>query len=363
MTDGQNIFNDGAQIFKVVLEGAPYQINVQRMNTSYGFDHDAETFKVTAINMKNHSMQKTAMVAISNEAIINNFYQNYDRNTFFIEQLIAKRFMQWAKENPNIRTPKEGVLPVISADVPMLSGENVSPELAEAHLASFLLGAFRVFPGSTFNLQDLFVSTILNPSDLKSAVDYFYINATNIISDFSADCQQMKLNPEKIDQARAIADRLVDNATVSKVVRPQIESLLKLHPELEKASKSLFSTAHYADAVFKGCLALCEYVRQKTGLKIDASRLMQTAFSQNAPLLPLNSGISQIDKSTITQTDKDEQVGFMNIFLGVMQAIRNPRAHSTREDSPERATAYLGLLSLLFEIVDEAEARKSAVNP
>ena len=69
---------------------------------------------------------------------------------------------------------------------------------------------------------------------------------------------------------------------------------------------------------------------------------MKRTFSANSPILRLNAGV--------TQSEQDEQLGYMEIFAGVMTGIRNPRAHEDEwEDQEYRA---LQLLMLADHLVD-----------
>jgi hypothetical protein len=47
----------------------------------------------------------------------------------------------------------------------------------------------------------------------------------------------------------------------------------------------------------------------------------------------------------------------MHLYEGAVLAIRDPRAHSFRIDSPERALEYIAMLSLLASRVQEAGKR------
>lgn len=51
----------------------------------------------------------------------------------------------------------------------------------------------------------------------------------------------------------------------------------------------------------------------------DGAGLMRSAFSAHSPVLFLNAFQSQ--------SERDEQLGYMEIFAGSMTGIRNPRAH------------------------------------
>ena len=61
---------------------------------------------------------------------------------------------------------------------------------------------------------------------------------------------------------------------------------------------------------------------------------MRKAFSADDPTLRLN--------KLQSQSDKDEQRGYMELYAGSMMGIRNPRAHEHElEDSPEEALEML----------------------
>lgn len=65
----------------------------------------------------------------------------------------------------------------------------------------------------------------------------------------------------------------------------------------------------------------------------------------NNPIIRLN--------SLETQTDKDQQEGFMHLFMGAMQGIRNPKAHENiSQNDPYITLELLGLASLLIRAID-----------
>jgi len=119
------------------------------------------------------------------------------------------------------------------------------------------------------------------------------------------------------------------------------------HPALVAASRDLFANGHYSSAIFEGCKRLAGEVRNKSHLSTDGSALMSTAFSVNAPMLKLN--------KLTTQTERDEQQGYMQLAMGVMQAVRNPGAHvpAAPVDRKE-ALEVLSVISLLLRKVDAA---------
>lgn len=123
---------------------------------------------------------------------------------------------------------------------------------------------------------------------------------------------------------------------------------LPLHPAIAGASTRMFRDGHYRSAVLDACIALVNYVRDKSGRRdLDGSALMQHVFSVENPLLAFN--------KRRTQSERDEQQGFMQLFVGAMQGLRNPRAHDLVPDSPEEALECIVLLSLLARRVDRAK--------
>jgi uncharacterized protein (TIGR02391 family) len=83
-------------------------------------------------------------------------------------------------------------------------------------------------------------------------------------------------------------------------------------------------------------------------LQADGKSLMSQAFNFSAPRIRLNAGANEVDR--------DEQEGFMHIFMGAAQGVRNPKAHAMSEEMDrDRAFEYLALASLLIRRLDDAE--------
>lgn len=120
-----------------------------------------------------------------------------------------------------------------------------------------------------------------------------------------------------------------------------------LHPRIAEASADLYQNRHYRNAVLDACLALEDYVKQKSRCRDrDGADLMRYVFSKNNPVLAFN--------ALVDDTDKSEQEGMMHLFEGVMLALRNPRAHTLSDDSPEQALEYIAMLSLLAKRLEAA---------
>ena len=111
---------------------------------------------------------------------------------------------------------------------------------------------------------------------------------------------------------------------------------------LSSTSRQLYADGHYTRAVEEAFKCLNNVVKDKSGIRHqDGARLMRAAFSANSPALKLNESQSQ--------SDRDEQQGYMDLFAGSMTGIRNPRAHDHRlTDEPEVALEMLVLANHLM---------------
>ncbi len=121
--------------------------------------------------------------------------------------------------------------------------------------------------------------------------------------------------------------------------------------KLRSASRQLFSDGHYARAVEEAFKCLDNTVKMKSGIDAKTgAALMHDAFSAKNPTLKLN--------KLQSQSDKDEQRGYMDLYAGSMTGIRNPRAHEHElEDSPEEALEMLIFANHLMRKLRSAAKR------
>ncbi len=123
----------------------------------------------------------------------------------------------------------------------------------------------------------------------------------------------------------------------------------QIHPKVQELAKPRFEIGHYADAIESALKELNSIVKKKvrevTGEELDGSSLMNRAFSPNNPIIMLD----DLD----TNSGKDIQKGYMQIFAGTMTGIRNPKAHDNITIDHRRAVHLLYLVSLLFYKLDE----------
>lgn len=123
------------------------------------------------------------------------------------------------------------------------------------------------------------------------------------------------------------------------------------HPRVIGVAGRLFRDGHYRQAILDTYIALVQAVREKSGLGLDNSPLMQRAFSQKNPVLDVSD-------------DPDEQLGLMWLYSGAVMGIRNPKAHRVIDQpDAQRALEWLGFASVLFRVLDEARVRNPGTAP
>lgn len=122
-----------------------------------------------------------------------------------------------------------------------------------------------------------------------------------------------------------------------------------LHPRVRAVAEKRFNDGHYADAAEAALKALNGEVqriaKERGAPEMDGARLMRTAFSPSAPIIVL--------ADQTTQSGKDMQQGYMDMFAGAMSAVRNPKAHGNVEITPERGLHFLFLSSMLWYTLDD----------
>ena len=159
------------------------------------------------------------------------------------------------------------------------------------------------------------------------------------------------------DMLRSLVDAGYE---IRRMVPPEVTPESRNHFEelitdnqLQQTSGPLFRDSHYARAVEEAFKCLNHAVKNKSGQgEGDGAGLMQTVFSANTPILMLNAFQSR--------SEKDEQLGYMQIFAGSMTGIRNPRAHDPElVDEPDVALELLVLANHLMRKLNDATTKES----
>jgi uncharacterized protein (TIGR02391 family) len=136
--------------------------------------------------------------------------------------------------------------------------------------------------------------------------------------------------------------------TAADTQEPLLSAIDELHPSVSTAARGLFASGHYSQAIFEALKAFEVRVQDQSGRHDLLGRdLMAQVF--------------RLDEGSISLTAEsgraaqDEQEGLRFVFMGVMQGLRNPKAHrSTQQEDPQRAFEYLALVSVLFRRLDDA---------
>lgn len=126
-----------------------------------------------------------------------------------------------------------------------------------------------------------------------------------------------------------------------------------IHPEIARVSRPKFRDEHYFEA------ARCAFIeinvrvkklfpelRDDKGRQYDGRALMQQVFSEKHPKIVLG----DLD----TDTGRNMQIGYMNMFAGSVSALRNPKAHENDELTVEDTVRQLMFASMLMYKLDEA---------
>lgn len=122
-----------------------------------------------------------------------------------------------------------------------------------------------------------------------------------------------------------------------------------VHPRIRSLSEPRFEAGFHADAVEAAFKEVNDSVKRIfmdiTGKESDGAGLMTTAFSPGNPVIKL----SQLE----SETDRNVQQGYMQIFAGSMIGIRNPKAHGNLVTEPKKALHLISLASLLMCKIDQ----------
>jgi uncharacterized protein (TIGR02391 family) len=149
------------------------------------------------------------------------------------------------------------------------------------------------------------------------------------------------------DQFASLKKKLKIDREVKSKANEKAFDERKFHKSVVFVSKGLFVDGHYSQSIFEACKLLNKRVQEKSNLSEDGKALMLKAFSPNRPLIKLSNASSR--------SETDEQEGFMHIFAGVVQGIRNPKGHDLIIQKDKiRTLEYLSLVSILFRRLDES---------
>jgi uncharacterized protein (TIGR02391 family) len=145
-----------------------------------------------------------------------------------------------------------------------------------------------------------------------------------------------------------VEEKIDAHARRAVVVEPQLGFEALLDPTVRAAAARHFHAGDFRNAVLDAVTAVFDKIRERTGLDLDGDRLINQTLSVGAPVLVL----SDVD----TESGRNDQSGFADIFRGFYRGVRNPQAHTLLHDlDAEKASQYLVLASILMRRITEAQ--------
>lgn len=126
----------------------------------------------------------------------------------------------------------------------------------------------------------------------------------------------------------------------------------RVHPDVLRFCRSELLQENYFHAVFEATKSVAEKLREKSGLTLDGSALVDAACGMG------QGGVPRVAFNSLrTETERSEQTGLANLLKGLFGAFRNVTGHAPRILWPigERdALDLLTLASLLHRRLDAA---------
>jgi uncharacterized protein (TIGR02391 family) len=195
----------------------------------------------------------------------------------------------------------------------------------------------------------VFINRAMDPVQYTSSPHEFHSrrDQLNAVLSFSGMCIgddgkiRWSQKAENLDQALKRASRL-HSALVSR----------KVHEDVLNFCKADLLQENYFHAVFEAMKSIAAKIRKLSGLKTDGAQLVEAAFSLGkscSPILAIN--------PLLTETDKGEQRGFVNLLVGLFGTIRNPTAHNPKIEwgmNEQDAIDILTTASLIHRKLDNA---------
>lgn len=115
-----------------------------------------------------------------------------------------------------------------------------------------------------------------------------------------------------------------------------------VHDEIMHYCRAELVEDNYFHAVFEATKGIAERIRILSGLHYDGAELVNKSFAGQNPLLAIG--------PLITESEKSEQKGLVNLMVGLFGAVRNPLAHAPKKTWPMTEQDALDILSLISYI-------------
>lgn len=144
------------------------------------------------------------------------------------------------------------------------------------------------------------------------------------------------------------SESLTEAEKRAKKLRDRIKDR-NLHPKLLKYCKAELLEENYFHAVLEASKGISEMIKLKTGFDSDGAKLFDKAFGGDNPLLIIN--------SFITESERSEQKGFVNLLKGLHGMFRNPTAHNLKIEwsmKEEDALDFFSIVSYSYRRIEKS---------
>lgn len=167
------------------------------------------------------------------------------------------------------------------------------------------------------------------------------------------DYKHQEAHERWLSKAKALLEGMLDEieeeTDTTEDTRSGFDFWSLMDQRIIQVSQMLFSHWHYASAVFEATKLVNNeikaVVQKVTWKEYDGTDLMNRAFSLGSPIILLG------DLST--ETGRNMQQGYMDIYRGTMSAVRNPKWHENIEIDEKKAIHFLFLVNLLLIKLEE----------
>lgn len=143
-----------------------------------------------------------------------------------------------------------------------------------------------------------------------------------------------------------LTNDLLEDPSLGKTVELNQDIWNLIHPKIANSAKEAFFKGLFSEAVLSACIELNHVIKEEykksSGVELDGSKLMQKVFSVSNPVFKLSGDIQ-------TESGRNIQQGYMEMFAGLMIGVRNPKAHKNIKISAIDALEKIIIVSHLMK--------------
>jgi uncharacterized protein (TIGR02391 family) len=222
------------------------------------------------------------------------------------------------------------------------------PEMTKRHRLYAALAAKQNSDGCANNILQ-FVTHVMNPVRHVGNRDYFESERgkLNGVLAFSG----LSLGEDEKLRTVTTARTLTEAEAMAGALRKALIER-KVHADVLKFCRAELVVDNYFHAVFEAAKSVAEKLRQKAGLGSDGSQLVDEALGMG------KAGSSRLAfNSLMTESERNDHYGLMNLIKGLFGAFRNTTAHAPKihwNITEQDALDILTTISLVHRRLDSA---------